>query len=296
VTFMREETELNIPVVAFVAHPSDSEFKRAFASGADDALVEGDALAIVQRLHCMAGLDAMARPSAHNGLALVAAPDLSKRRHIGRTLRQVGFDVAFAAEARELVSLSRMSNPALVVATPSFPPMGGAAAVRSVRTATQKPDLPALVIGDGARTSSQHDIGVRGELLFLAEEFLTPRDASELRRSKRLLYATICAFRRSGTMEPAYGLTYNLSREGLYVQTLDPPTPGTRIWLELRTPDDAAVHVRGIAMWRREASQIGSAPPPGFGVKLEQSQCPPMDFAKYVVGYDRLLADYDAIN
>jgi hypothetical protein len=49
-------------------------------------------------------------------------------------------------------------------------------------------------------------------------------------------------------------------------------------------------------MWRREASRLGGAPPPGFGLKLEPGQCPPVDLANYVLGYDRLLEERDVIN
>ncbi len=297
--WVRDDASMfNVPVIALVAHPSDREFKQACAAGADDVLVEADAIGLHRRMQCLIDLDVAARPPAANGLALVATSNLRVRRRIGRTLRQAGFDVAFAAEARELVTLSRQSDPALVVATPSFPPLGGDAAVRSVRTATCKPDLPGLVMGGAHNPAAVERSGgdARGQLLFLADELLARRAAAEQRRSRRIQYSTICAFRVSGLMEPSYGLTHNLSREGLYVQTLDPPAAGSSLWLELRTPDGVPVHLRGKVMWRRTASQIGCAPPPGFGIKLEAVQCPPLDLASYVLGYDRLLEDREASN
>jgi hypothetical protein len=217
---------------------------------------------------------------------------------IGRTLRQAGFDVAFAAEARELVSLSRVGRPALVVATPSFPPMGGDAAVRSVRTATLNPDLPALVIAGRAAPAHEaaRSMAGTGQLLLLAESVKTRVDPGEQRRSRRTLYSTLCAFRAGGSLEPTYGMTHDLGRDGLYVRTLDAPEPGTALWIELRTVDGTPVHLRGTVTWRKQPSEGGGGTLPGFGLKIDVAECPPVDLASYVLSYDQLQQMSDRIN
>lgn len=292
VRFLRDSAQLfAVPVLAMVPHPTESEFRRAFAAGADDVLVEGDTRGVAHRMRSLAERDPAARPPAANGLALVAAADIERRRQLGRTLRQAGFEVAFASEARELVAIARANRPALVVATPDFPPLGGDAAVRSVRTATRIPDLPAVVVGE-AEPGSQHGAATSpaGELRLMAEALITRGDPSEQRRSKRLAYSTICAYREAGLMEPSYGMTYDISRGGLYVRTLDPPAPGTSIWVELRTPDGEPVHLRGTVAWRKPASGAAGGSPVGFGLQLQTPQCPPLDLASYLRGYEQLMA------
>jgi CheY-like chemotaxis protein len=52
---MRERAELfSVPVLAIVAHPTEAEFRRAFDAGADDVLVEGDALGARRRMRSLA--------------------------------------------------------------------------------------------------------------------------------------------------------------------------------------------------------------------------------------------------
>jgi CheY-like chemotaxis protein len=297
---MRERAELfNVPVLSIVAQPCPSEFRRAFEGGTDDVLVDGDELGAARRLLSLAKVDPRVRPAAARGLALVAAPDISRRRQLGRTLRQAGFEVAFASEGNELLSMSQTNSPALVVATPSFPPMGGDAALRGVRAATRNPELPGVVVGARSARGS----GVRpavadasAALMLIADRVNAGVDPAEQRKSKRVAYATLCSFRASGLMEPTYGMTLDVSRGGMYVRTLDPPAPGTVVWVELRTCEGVPVHLRGVVAWRRQPAQVTGAAPPGFGLRLEPTECPPHDLAAHVAGCDRLLRGPDAVN
>src|SRR5262252_5337456 len=51
VSRLRERASLlTVPVIAVVPHPSESVYRLAFASGADDALVSGDRGGITRRL------------------------------------------------------------------------------------------------------------------------------------------------------------------------------------------------------------------------------------------------------
>ncbi|HKP55544.1 MAG TPA: PilZ domain-containing protein [Polyangiales bacterium] len=290
---LRERASLlTVPVIAVVPHPSESVYLSVFASGADDALVSGDRGGITRRLANLL----IAKPPQKNtrqaGLALVASSDIALRRTLGKTMRRAGFDVIYATEAREVVELAKNSaGLSLVVATDDFPPMGGEAAIRSARTAACKPNLPALVVPADAQVgwTPSGDLPVDGKLLAFAEE-VARGSATDQRISKRLPFGTLCAFRPAGGLHPTYGLTHNMSREGLFVRTLDAPRPGGEVWLEMRAPEaQAIIHLRGNVVWRREPGAVG-ATPFGFGLRLTPETCPPGDSAQFIAGYDALLA------
>jgi CheY-like chemotaxis protein len=292
VDWMRSRVELfSVPVVALVSYPADGEYRQAYAQGADDVLVTSDAGGITRRLANLQGRRPGARPPANKGEAIVACQQINQRRLLGRSLRQAGFEVCFAEGAYELVEIARTARSlALVVVTADFPPLGAEPAVRAVRNVTDNPTLPAMVIPEDEKgcgkispvTGSEQ----AGKVLFFADELLSGK-GKEQRASRRLLFHTICSFREAGAMESLYGLTHNISREGLYVRTLDPPEPGCELWLEMRDPrDGAGMHLRGRVVWRREPSVTGGAAPPGFGLRIEAEQCPPEDLKRYVCVYE----------
>jgi hypothetical protein len=98
----------------------------------------------------------------------------------------------------------------------------------------------------------------------------------------------VCAFRVAGEASASIGLTYNISREGMYVRSFDVPPQSSRLWIELCAPGTRQVcHLRGRMMWSRTLSTgARGAVPPGFGVRLELDQCPPEDRDLYVAGYE----------
>ena len=289
---LRERASLlTVPVIAVVPHPSESIYLSVFASGADDALVSGDRGGITRRL---ANLHS-ARPAQpnprHQGLALIASSDIALRRTLGKTMRRAGFDVVYATEASDLITLASSAGLSLLVATDDFGPAGGNAALRTARDASGKPNLPGLVVPKDAQVgwTPSGDLPVDGKLLAFADEVVRG-SATDKRVSRRLPYGTLCAFRASGMLHPNYGLTHNLSREGLFVRTLDAPRPNTEVWLELRAPQSAPIiHLRGSVVWRREPGAVG-ATPFGFGLRIKPEQCPPQDAEQYTTGYDALLA------
>jgi len=286
---------LTVPVIAVVPHPSEASYLAAFAAGADDALVSGDRGGVTRRLANLLSAKPVQRSAPLQGIALVASGDIGMRRMLGQTLRRAGFDVSYATEARDLVEkASRAPLLSLVVATADFPPNGAESAIAAAREAAQKPDLPSLIVPADAdehwSPSSDLSLGPSGKLLSFAEEVVR-RDATDKRVSARQSYSTICSFRPAGAMHPTYGLTHNVSREGLFLRTLDAPKPGTAVWIELRAPESPhVVHLRGSVVWRREPGAIG-ATPFGFGMRLTPAPCPPEDHAVYVAGYDALNAN-----
>jgi hypothetical protein len=116
---------------------------------------------------------------------------------------------------------------------------------------------------------------------------------TENRASPRLLYGTLVSFRRQGEMIPSFGLCSNVSAEGFYVRTLDPPEPGTPVWLELRPPGSRnVVHLRANAVWRQRYVRSGVALSlPGFGARLDVDRCPEADLTAYARGYANLRAE-----
>ncbi|MFW6087594.1 MAG: PilZ domain-containing protein [Myxococcota bacterium] len=304
VPWIRGEARLfPVPVVVQVPVPSDRAYLEAQSIGADDVAVFGDVRGIIRRIANLADFDPAARPPLTQGRAVVAQASEVRRRVLGRILRQAGFDVSFALDTADLVRVAQAlaEPPTLVVADAGLPGDGPIPAANAVR-ARDGFDSVAFVI-----TAAAEDVRQYGEeadrlgkaavsyeaappdnLLFLANELLRP-EVQNVRASTRLLYGAICAFREAGTLEPTYGLTYNLSREGLYVRTLDPPAPGTKVWLEMRPPHaDAAVHLRAKAVWARGLRSPGGAAPPGFGVRLLDEAGPAADRAAYESGYERL--------
>ena len=295
VSRLRERASLlTVPVIAVVPHPSESAYRSAFASGADDALVSGDRGGITRRLANLLGAKPTPRTVPQQGIALVASGDSAMRRILGQTLRRAGFDVSYATEARELVELAGKPIPlTLVVASEDFPPDGAESAIRAARDAAHKPSLPALIVPPNSEgrwdPNSDQSLGPTGKLLFFAEEVIRG-NATDKRISARLPYPTICSFRPAGVLHPTYGLSYNISREGLFIRSLDAPNRGTQVWIELRAPESTQiVHLRGEVVWRREPGAVG-ATPFGFGMRIKPEQSPSLDLHHYTTGYEALHA------
>jgi CheY-like chemotaxis protein len=303
ISWVRGEARLfSVPVVVQADAPTDAAYLQAHSLGADDAIIRGDMGAITRRLANLDEFDPSVRPPVTQGRAVIAYPDGTRRRVLGRILRQAGFDLAFAADSHELVERAEHGDPpVLVVATEDLPPSDAIQAITDVRRATGNDELPGVILGNKdaeadlrreAEALGTVGVGKDGapadNLLFLANELLRP-GVKNVRASARLLYGTICGFRPAGSLGPTFGLTYNLSREGLYVRTLDPPAPGTDLWFEMRPPyEAAAVHLRGRVMWSRGLRNPGGAAPPGFGMRIDPEGCPPGDLESYRTSYDAL--------
>jgi len=304
VAWMRGEARLfSVPMVAMVPALDCGAFCEAHAFGADDAILANDDEGITRRLRNLAEFDPSARPPTSQGRAVVAHANMGRRRLLGRILRQGGVDVASAGDTAEMVDVAPSGEtPSLIVAAHDIAPTGALYAVTKVRRATGISDLPFVLLGaarDLSALGREGDelgaVGVTSELappdnlLFLANELLRP-DVENLRASERVLFGTMCGFRPAGELTPTYGLTYNLSREGMFVRTLDAPVRGTPLWLEMRPPrGEGAVHLRGEVVWSRGLSNgAGGATPPGFGLRIAAECCPPDDLAAYHAAYEGL--------
>ena len=314
VEWMRGEGRLfTVPVLVTAPVPSQAAFADAQSMGADDVVLERDLGGLTRRLAHLADFDPQARPATRCGTAVIAHASSRRRRLLGRILRMSGFDLTFAQDAEELVALAAAEVaatgtqsdsvpvpevPVLLVASMDLPPAGPLEAMQ--RSAIHTPLVvlgPTRALGELRESavmlpdcSVGSDQAPPDHLLFLANELLRGPGANH-RASARVLHGAVCAFRPAGGLEPEYGLTYNISREGLYVRTLDPPKRGATLWLELRPPGErCAVHLRGECVWVKKADRPGGATPPGFGVALRPEACPPEDLSAYQRAYDAIHA------
>jgi DNA-binding response OmpR family regulator len=287
-----------VPLVALSDHVSDRIMLELHAIGADDVVAVHDLGGLTRRLAALSSFDPRARTALFQGSCLLAHADLHRRQLFGRVLRQAGFDVSFACSMQEALTVAERSPPKVLVVSNTLPPDGGRRALARL-SEHWVGDMPAVLLASGrtAGSLSPHAWTVVAEeappddLLFVVNELLRPRELLESRASRRMLYATLCSFRAAGELETRLGLTYNISREGLYIRTFDAPTSRGQVWLELRPPGAArACHVRGEIVWTRTlATGARGAAPPGFGVRLSAGQGPPEDTVIYSTQYDRML-------
>ena len=290
-----------VPVVCVVPSPSDEGYASAYAAGADEVLIGSDSRAVAQRLTRLADYRPPEQfPMAQHTVA-VAHPDAGRRRILGQMLRQGGYEPAFAASRADLAPmLKKRENLDLVVASTSICKKG-ADDIAAIRQALGRDDLPFILLsGEKEKVSFQRNLKAdpsamvtdetspADQILFVANELRSP-NRDEVRASKRLLFATLCAFRAPGGRRQTYGLTYNVSREGLYVRTLDPPDMTQELWFELKLLQKTPVHLRGQVVWIRKISDGIAAVPPGFGIHMERENCPPKDLNAYQTVYDGLL-------
>lgn len=289
---VREEAELfTVPIVAYVQRPSADGFRDAYLAGADDVLIASDPGGLTRRFANLEQGHSDSRPAVTQGLAVIASQHQAARRRLGRALRQVGFDVAYAADLEEVQKLlARGDQPLLVVAT-GEPPARVATDPSETGAVGRIGELPVLFLGldeqQGLRNSSEQIVDATGRMLFFADERTKAR-FKDRRASARKLYSSVCSFREPGSVLPTFAITYNVSREGIYVRTLDPPRPQSMVWVELQAPTSGApVHLRAQVVWQRLPSGRGIMPP-GCGLRLDTVECPPGDLERYHKGYELL--------
>ncbi|MEM9069362.1 MAG: PilZ domain-containing protein [Myxococcota bacterium] len=285
---------MSTPVIALVESPRTTSFVHVLSAGADDAVPYGDAPGLAARL-VEVGSYAVKRPEATKGRALVAHPDASVRRVLGRQLRFAGFDPIFATTDDEIAA--RTSDCRLVVA--ALQGTDPLATISRLREANAKLPVVWLSSDERAKVLQHHLAGENGvavsrrsdpsdNLLFKVNELLAG-DAINARDSRRLLMSTICAYRPAGARLAAHGLTYNLSQRGLYVRSLAPLDRGTSLWFELQpSPSSPWIHLRGDVVWRRRPCDTAGAPA-GFGVRIQEDECSPRDLSIWLDAYAELL-------
>jgi hypothetical protein len=281
---VRDDASLfGLRVIVLAEHPLPATWERACSLGVDDVVLQRDLGGITRRLALLSEVRVGERPAAALGRAVVASADDASRRRIGRTLRSVGFDVEFAASFSESVkdSSERSPRPVFVVTTESPPFELGGLDVAYVE------NVPVLFL---ASAEQVHDrvADATARVLFFADE-QAKAAFKDRRASARRLFSAMIAFREAGTLEPTYGMTHNVSREGLYVRTLDPPRALSSLWIELMAPGTPTpVHLRARAMWQKLPAAQSGVLPPGFGLRLDPEASPSADLEAFERAYDAL--------
>jgi hypothetical protein len=149
---------------------------------------------------------------------VVCAEEAGARRRIGRTLRQAGFEVAFTSDLEGIATAAAEPSPPLFAVAVGSPPEGVEPQRVALGDILRIGNVPVLFMPqDDAQSGAQAGeqlIDATGKLLFFADE-RTKATFKDRRTSARKLCATVCAFREAGSLLPSYGVTYNISREGM---------------------------------------------------------------------------------
>jgi len=290
---IRDEAGLfAVTVLVLVPRPNVDGYRSAYLAGADDVVIAADLGGFTRRLANLSSNPAGGRPAATLGQAVVASKNEASRRRLGRTLRQVGFEVAYASNLDEVASMAnRPQRPTFAVVAGEVPP-AGAVAAHGLRNVAKIGQLPVLFLtAEDAELAQQADdqIGdATGKLLWFADE-QSKAGFTDRRTSERRLFSSVCSFREVGALQPSYAVTHNISRGGMYVRTLDPPRPQSMLWVELHAPSSGTpIHLRARAMWQRLPGSARGALPPGFGLQIDAEQCPPGDMQAFLDGYAAL--------
>ncbi len=293
------------PVVALVSVPTDTAFSTAFAWGVDEVLPAeslGDLPAIARAI---LRLDFAERPPSTRGTVVLASASPAERRMRSRPLSSAGFSVVFASNPDELLGALDREGVAFVLADTELFAPDAIRRIRGLISADARRHPWVLVSSNSAIPEllmAFHDLPVGvvnrnaspDDSLFIGNDLLKG-DATEGRASPRLLHATVASFRAEGTLSRRYGITYNLSREGLYVRTLNPPPVGSRVWVEVRPlAGEHVVHLEATVVWTRSYNTPGGATAPaGFGARITDGTA--RDLERWREGYSRLTMNFSTV-
>src|SRR5690606_9053190 len=119
--------------------------------------------------------------------------------------------------------------------------------------------------------------------------------SQDARASRRIQFSAITTFRAQRSFEHTYALTDNMSRQGLYLRTLDPPPVGIYVQVNLRDKSGDIIEVRGTVAWRHAPNRVGGRVCPGFGLSIDERACAPDDLEKYRALYADALSNLEEI-
>lgn len=287
----------SLPVLAIVDWPSEEDFQRAFAAGADDVVVVDDDEGVLRRIQALAAREPRADGRRANGSCLVQHPDQPRRAALGRALRQAGYDVTFACGLDEVLDRVTLDPPNMVLVAETTPWECMSGVIDEARRISERPDLPFVVCvseldASRLRASSNPILNVAlmqskagpADALFLVNRLLSSTAAEDGRSSARILYDAFCAVRPSGEDQATrYAITFNISRGGLYVRTYDPLPRGTEVCVKLRAPGlSSTVELVGRVAWAcSPARGTALTAPPGFGIELIREKCVPCEWTRF---------------
>jgi hypothetical protein len=210
-------------------------------------------------------------------MALVADSDRTRRTVVGRVLRNAGYAVTFAVTPEDATRFSQVLDLRLAVINAELAP-DFRATIDTARASGSSANFivcvaprelkPVRATLQGLSGVSAIDAYAPPENVLFASNELRG-GAVNNRKSPRILYGTMVAFRGAGRDRDDHGFSYNVSQSGIYIRTLAPPEDN-ETWLEL-CPPRSERHVRlvGKVAWRRRFGYNDNATvPPGFGVSI----------------------------
>lgn len=265
-----------LPIISIHAELDELSFATVFNAGGDDAVQFWNVRPLLARLRSTRRSGASVPPPAR-GTAVVVDADTDRRLSRGRALHNAGFETHFAADREDAARRVAAGGVVLALFDRELP--GAVEALRS--SALHSPDVvhillspPQMLGADSHALADLPNVAVTDgyapaeNAVFLVNELLRPSLTNQ-RRTRRVLYGTLVAFRGEGKRQDDFGFTYNLSASGVYVRTLAPPEEDL-VWLEMKPPrSERLVHLEGRVVWRRPFGRAQNATvPPGFGVQL----------------------------
>jgi len=285
-----------LPIAALVDDARADQLIRPFRWGVEEAL-RTDELSRLRPL-----VDALAAPverAEPQGAALVAFASPTDRRMRARSLLQAGFSVRFVSSAEELPWCFDDGDFKLIIAESAL--LGDPDNFRRLRAID--PRRRAWVVVAPTVEVSRWSRGCRDanavvlsrdappdNALYAGHGILRAQDA-ELRASPRVLHAGVVRYSVEGRTETSHGISFNISREGVYVRAIAPPPRGTRLWIEVAPPGDPlCVHLEAVVAWSRPyGSTRFLSSPPGFGAAFTDGTV--ASKSRWALGYEHALRE-----
>lgn len=233
---------------------------------------------------------------AMSGKLLLADANLERRIAVARSLRISKYDVEFAESAEDLSEKIRGGHGYRMVL--SCRNMGGEDVSEILHKAcrdAESKDVPWLVYEE-SRVLANIDKDDREKLVKVGAD-PSPETISfnvqnilgspmkELRKSERLPYFTPVKVTLERIKEEIWGLSTDISENGLYIRTLVPPPNDTIITVSFKPPTgEGMVQMGARVAWRKEYGDASHpSKQPGFGLEFARISEP--DKAAVLAGY-----------
>lgn len=301
ISWMRSDVRLYaVPVIAMVDSAARQAFDDAYAAGADDVVARRRMNVVARRVEVALRTQSATTLRAPAYSALVIGTNVKSRRLLGRTLRVAGYSPSFADSLEDASERIVRDNHDIAVIVHDNADVLGWELVESLRAATRY-DLPVIVVSKDngkerdARLTTRHRAAFIGEnapvdnVIFAANEIIRPVQTRQ-RGSSRLLFGTLCSYRAEGQLAADHGYTYNVSRGGLYIRTMDAPAMGSKVSIELTPPySNESVTLVARVQWTRSFTDGHGGPSPaGFGVEILRDESDPQAVRAYEMAYSVL--------
>ena len=272
----------DVPIFAFLADGSDSRLTRIFANGADDLLL--DTFTLVDVSERLKRVHTLIKPlPLRNQTILLAINSGLQSSTLSLGLKLSGYDVILASSSLEIFEiLVGTRNLYAAVISLQLPGADDPNLFSQIRTAIHQDNLPILVLAETYPPASQlrrfAEQKISGPvnpllgaptLVSAVESFSILQDPSSDasdRLKGRLNLSRIIRSRPIGKGRWMAGTTYNISPKGVFIRTLCPEPPGTRLDVQITSPE--IQYVTGTVTWVRNWGEHPPLPA-GMGIQLD---------------------------